>query len=330
MNANLNFSLLSIILLTLSFFTGCSDSNKYNSIDGIIWNTSYHIIYKGNPELQDSILKTLEMVDQSLNFFNDNSLLTKVNNHLDSVNIDSHFIQVYDFSKKINVVTKGMFDPTLSPLITAWGFAKGHRPTSDTLKIDSLLSHTGIMRTHRINSVLYKDDADITFNFSAIAKGYGCDQVAEMLKRNGVTDYLVEIGGEINLSGVNPENKIWNISIDSPDFDSLAGNHKSQIILQLTDCGIATSGNYRNFHETKGKKFGHTISPLTGRPIITDILSATIIAPTAMEADAVATAAMTLGSKQSLTLCDSLGYAAYFILSDAVISNAQFKSLISQ
>lgn len=319
---------LLVALLSLTFAYGCN-RERYNSVDGVVWNTTYHIVYEGVPELKDSVLHVLDSVGASLNFFSRSSALSKINAASDSTPVDIHFRRVYAMSQKINRASDGMFDPTLTPLINAWGFGKGHTPTADTLRIDSLLLATGLNRTSLHGNVLVKQHPDITFNFSAVAKGYGCDCVAAMLRRNGVKNFLVEIGGEIVTAGVNPELSLWNISIDSPLMDSVNAIHDSHAIISITNKGMATSGNYRNFHSSKNKGayFGHTISPRTGRPVKTDILSATIVAPNAMEADAVATACMAIGSVEAMEMCRNLGVDAYLILSDTVVMTPGFQQL---
>lgn len=313
------FTFLTVIAAFLSFFSLSScDSGKYRHCEGLVWNTSYHITYKGPEELSDSVLTVLNRVGESLNVFNKSSLVSKVNSS-GSTAVDRLFIKVYEESVRINRISKGMFDPTLSPLITAWGFGPGHQLSSDTVKIDSIRSFVGIGKTRLDNGVLYKEDVRTQFNFSALAKGLGCDEVAEMFRRNGVTDFMVEIGGEIALGGESPRRGPWKISIDKPiESDSLE-IHDSGMIIAITDRGIATSGNYRNFHREGGNTFGHTISPVTGRPAMTDILSATVIAATAMEADAAATACMAAGSEVAKEIVTSIGVDAMLILSDSTI-----------
>lgn len=167
------------------------------------------------------------------------------------------------------------------------------------------------------------------FNFSAIAKGYACDRIAEMLNNNGVQSLLVEIGGEIRCMGKSPENRKWKVSIDRPVLtDSVI--HESQCVLSIDNAGVATSGNYRNFHTTEGGAvYGHTISSLTGRPVQTDVLSATVIASTAMEADALATSMMAMGSQKSAEIANKLGVAALLILSDGTVwQNNAFSALV--
>ena len=298
-------------------FSGACRRTEYNRTEGLIWNTAYHITYSGDKSLEDSIINVLNDVGRSLNVFDTTSLVSKVN-HNRATFVDEHFIQVYKASIDVNEKSGGMFDPTLSPLITAWGFGPGHSPTSDTLNIPEIMKYVGIGKTHLKGDSLIKDNPDISFNFSAVAKGYACDVVAEMLKRNMVTDYLVEIGGEITAGGVSPSMSQWKVSIDRPVVsDSVI--HDSSAILKITDAGMATSGNYRNFHKDNGSMFGHTISPKTGRPVATDVVSATVIAPTAMMADAMATACMAAGSEVSKEMVNKAGYEAMLILADSTV-----------
>lgn len=304
--------------------------NNWQKSEGIIWNTSYHITFQGPQELKDSIFSVLESVGTSLSIFDPNSIVSRVNIQ-DSTLVDDNFIKVYTMSRKISAISEGMFDPTVSPIVTAWGFGPGHKASSDTLRIDSLLHFVGINKTHLHSNSLIKSDRRIEFNFSAIAKGYACDAIGEMLKRNGVKNFLIEIGGEIYASGNNPENKKWKISVDKPIFSNDSIINESQTIIDFTDLGMATSGNYRNFHIYNGSRFGHTISPLSGRPIETDILSATVIAPSAMEADGLATAFMSMGSKKSIVLANRLNYPVMFVLaSGEVYSSHSFKKLIAK
>lgn len=303
---------------------GCQEN--FRTTEGMIWHTTYHITYDSQTDLNDSILSELMKVDKSVNTFDSTSIVGRINRD-ERVFIDETFKTVYNESIKINKLSDGMFDPTIGDLITAWGFGPGHKATADTLRIDSLLQSTGITKTRIKDNEIVKDVAGIKFNFSAIAKGYGCDRVADMFARNGVTNYIVEIGGEIRCSGNSPTGKDWRVSVDRPEVaDTIM--HTSECIISISNTGLATSGNYRNFHRDGGKIYGHTISPKTGRPITTDIISATVLAPTSMEADAWATAFMALGSKRSLELADSLKLPTMLILSDyTILENKTFSAL---
>lgn len=318
------FFTLTVLMLAAS---GCGRKPDYKSADGVVWNTTYHIVWNGPQSLTDSIFHTLDEVGGILSVFDENSEVCRVNTD-SAVRVSPMFIEVYNASRKVNAETGGKFDPTLAPLIQAWGFGKGHQCSADTARIPELLQRVGIRRTHLEGDILVKERPDITFNFSAIAKGYGCDAVARMFDCNGISDYLVEIGGEIRASGVSPRNQAWRVSIDKPSLQPGAPIHDSQSVIAITDCGVATSGNYRNFHSANGSRFGHTLDPTTGRPVATDVISATVIAPTAMEADAYATACMVLGSKGSVRLAKEKNLAIMLILSDSTIySTESFKSL---
>ncbi|MDE6217694.1 MAG: FAD:protein FMN transferase [Muribaculaceae bacterium] len=312
------------LLLGGLLLQGCRGGNgRYQTRDGMTWNTTYHIVWDGSPELSDSIMQTLEEIGASLNVFDKSSLVSKVNECKDTITVDKHFVNVYRISQRIHEESEGAFDPTLSPLITAWGFGPGHRATSDTLHLDSLLSITGFRKTHLKGMRLYKDDPRIVFNFSAIAKGYGCDAVGLMFQRNGVENYLVEIGGEIACSGKNPRGEDWNVQVDRP-IKSEGVVHEAQAVVAMSDKGMATSGNYRNFHQEGNRAYGHTISSKTGRPIQTEVLSATVIASNAMEADALATACMALPAEKGLEMCRRMRCSVMLILPDTVIAGEEF------
>lgn len=317
-------------LLSITIFLSCSDE-RYRSDEGMIWHTTYHITYSASHDMRDSILAALRDVDRSLNVFSESSLVSKLNNS-DSITADRHLEEVYLCSQKIHALTNGAFDPTLSPIITAWGFGKGHVATADTARIDSIMKFVGLDKTELRNRCIIKNDSRTQFNFSAIAKGYGCDYVAAMFKRNGITDFLVEIGGEIRAGGISPSGKDWRISIDSPTLETNGIDHTSaQIISIPSGMGMATSGNYRNFHTDGNGHYGHTISATTGRPARTDVLSATVLSKSAMEADAFATAMMAMGSRDAIELAKDLDLPVMLILSDKIIKTKKFKNLeISQ
>lgn len=294
---------------------GCG-RGSYRHDEGMIWNTTYHITYRNGSDLSDSVASVLREVGKSLNVFDHESLVSRVNAGVDE-SVDTHFERVYLESVRVHEASGGYFDPTLSPLIKAWGFGEGHVLTADTAAVDSILDFVGLKRTSLAGSVLHKEDRRTSFNFSAVAKGYGCDAVAAMLRRNGVKDWLVEIGGEISLGGVSPDGGKWRVAVDKPDFGTPQPGRDPFTVVELTDCGMATSGNYRNRQSAGAGSFGHTISPLTGRPVETDVLSATVTAPTAMEADAVATACMAGGSPAAKAMAGKLNVGIFLILADS-------------
>lgn len=310
------YTLLLLCATVLGVMSSCTRrESDYQTAQGMIWNTIYNITFRGEAALSDSILPVLNSVGASVSAFDNNSVISKINNNT-SDQTDSLTRYIYNVSRTVWRESDGAFDPTLGPLIDAWGFGKGHTPTADTLRIDSLMCFVGMDKTRMSGQRMVKDDPRLRFNFSAVAKGYGCDAVAAMLERNGVKDYLIEIGGEIRAGGTSPRHEAWRVSVDAPVRSATTIDHTSQCVLSLTDCGIATSGNYRNYHEGQPPQTGHTIDTRTGRPAATDVLSATVIAHDTATADAYATAVMAMGSKRALSMLRRLDIAALIVTAD--------------
>ncbi|MDE7345449.1 MAG: FAD:protein FMN transferase [Muribaculaceae bacterium] len=334
---NKKFFSIFTLFTFIYMLTGCGKEFSWHKEQGMIWNTVWHVTYKGPADAISVAMDSLQAVESSVSAFDDNSLVSIINRN-EKGYVDFHFKNVYEMSRKINRVSNGFFDPTLSPLIKAWGFGKGHTPTSDTARIEAILKFVGIEKTRIENDTLYKSAAEINFNFSAIAKGYGVDVAAMTLANLGCSDIMFEIGGEVVCRGRNPEGEKWRILIETPDEDYLKEVFKTEqkpafsdrLIVELSDEALATSGNYRNYHSESGHAYGHTISPLSGRPVNTDILSASVIAPTCMEADALATACMVMGSTEAMEMLHKEGLAGAFILtSGEVLVNDRMKEHIA-
>lgn len=282
---------------------GCTGRNDWQTIEGVIWRTTYRIVYQGEASLSDSIMPVLDNVEMSLSPFRASSLISRVNRS-ETDTADTMLQKVFEISRKVNRASDGRFDPTVAPLVNLWGFGTDtvtrRKVENDSLgfcvarsEIDSALALVGLSDCRIENGRIIKKHPGTTFNFSAVTKGFACDQVAEMLKRNGVKNYLVEIGGEIALGGKNRNGKEWQIQIDAPVESSAAPLHSRLKVITMSQGGVATSGNYRNFHNSgKYGKFGHTIDPVSGYPARTAIVSATVTAPNCGEADAWATACM--------------------------------------
>ena len=285
-------------------FTIKPERKRWINNSGITWNTEYNIKYCHHTNLSDSIISVLREVELSVSPFNKKSRITAINENR-SDTLDGYLSRLYDKSVEINRESGGAFDPTVSPLVNLWGFGYEKAEKANRQAVDSILMFVGIDKTRKEGIRIVKSDGRTTFNFSAIAKGMGCDEVGKMLERNGVTDYIVEIGGEITAKGHNPKGQKWRISIDKPINANDTVIHHSAGIVEITNCGIATSGNYRNYHtDSAGNKVAHTINPRTGMPEQSDVLSATVIAPDCMTADAYATTFMVLGLEKSKKLLD--------------------------
>ncbi len=306
-----------LVLLRHNGFISWGEEKAYRNEKGLIFGTMYNITYEYDKSLKLEIDKELNRFDASLSMFNDSSVISRVNRNEDFT-VDSLFTNVFRQAMKISETTDGSFDITVAPLVNAWGFGFTESINPSQEKIDSLLLIVGWQKIQLTNdNKIIKQDPRIMLDCSAIAKGYAVDVIAQLLKRKGIRNYMVDIGGEVDVAGVNPSGALWRIGISKPDDDPESRKQDLQTILAVTDLGIATSGNYRNFYYKDGKRYAHTIDPRTGYPVQHNILSATVIAPNCATADAYATSFMVLGldsAKQVLAHHPEL--LAYLIYTD--------------
>lgn len=295
-----NFLWIALLLLgTIWILARRNHDTPYQTDNGLIFGTVYKVTYQYDKGLKDEIEVVLKRFDGSLSPFNDTSVITRINLNED-IAPDTFFTNVFRRSMEISRETDGAFDITIAPVANAWGFGfkKGEFP--DSALIDSLLGITGYTKVKLSpEGKVVKQDPRVMLSCSAIAKGYAVDVVAQLLAGKGIQNFMVDIGGEVVVRGKNSQKKLWRIGINRPIDDSLAVNQELQTVLQITDVGLATSGNYRNYYYKNGKKYAHTIDPRTGYPIQHNILSATVIAKDCMSADAYATAFMVMGLKEA-------------------------------
>lgn len=299
--------LILFIICAISF-SSCQ-KKQYIRNEGFVFGTIYHITYLSSEDLQPGIEAELQKFDAALSMFNPKSTLSMINKAgTDSFDLRNEpwTLHVIEQSLKISQLTNGTFDITVAPLVNAWGFGFQEMGKVGQKEIDSLKQFVGYKLLHLENGKLVKADARVMLDASAVAKGYACDVVAEFLRNNGVKDFLVEIGGEMTLSGKNPNGKNWRVGINKPVDDSTSTNMEWEQKLTLTDKAIATSGNYRKFYLKDGKKLAHTIDPATGYPVQHSLLSATVVADDCLTADALATAFMVLGVDSARSLAERL------------------------
>ena len=319
MNKTIRNNIIWIVLLVVGTVWVLSKNQKsleYHKIQGTIFGTIYAITYQSELNIQEDVDKELKRFDYSLSPFKEQSIISKVNRN-EEVELDSLFINVLKRSLEVSESTKGAFDVTISPLINAWGFGfkKGEFP--DSTQVETLLAQTGYQNIKIVDGTIVKEIPELTINCSAIAKGYAVDIIGDLLESKGITNYMIDIGGEILAKGENSKGEPWRIGVNKPIDDELSQNQELQLIINLTNKALATSGNYRNFYIKDGKKYAHTINPKTGYPVQHNILSATVIADDCMTADAYATAFMVMGLEDSLQLIETLpNIAACFIYED--------------
>lgn len=300
-----------IFILSAILFFSCNNSQKntsgntglsYYYNEGEAHGTFYHIKYEYNKDLQEEIDKRTKEIDGSLSTFVDTSTISLINKDSDNVFLDSLFLKVFYTAKDVWEKTGGAFDMTVAPLVNAWGFGFTDTAKVDSSLIDSLMQFVGFQKIDVRDNKIVKQEKGIMLDASAIAKGYSIDYVGEYFESLGIKNYLVEIGGEVRVKGVNEKGNLWTVGIDKPIFDETASHRELQEIISLNNKSIATSGNYRHFYIKNNVMYSHTIDPKTGYPVQHSILSASVIAPDCMTADAYATAFMVLGVDKALAI----------------------------
>lgn len=311
-----------LILIIGSIFVIRQQRNTpFQKDEGMVFGTIYHITYQSDTNYQKEIEAELQKVDNSLSPFNKTSIISRVNRN-EKVKVDEMFSEVFQLAEKISGDTDGAFDITVAPMVNAWGFGfkTGNPPTKQT--IDSLRAIVGFNTVSLQDGYVIKKNPKTMLDCSAIAKGYGTDVVARFLKKKGVQNFMVEIGGEIVVNGNSEKLQPWRIGINKPTDDSLNTSQAIQDVVSVSNIAMATSGNYRNFYYKNGKKYAHTINPKTGYPVQHNILSATVFADDCATADAYATSFMVLGLDGARKILEKHPeLCAYLIYSDQKGSN---------
>lgn len=306
------------ILLLCLVMASCSARKQFYKNEGYVFGTYYNIRYEAEQDLETEILQALQGVDQSLSMFNAESTISKIN-HGESVETDSLFEVMYETALQVSELSNGAFDITVRPLVNAWGFGnkRGEKQALSEAEVDSIRQHVGYRKIHLHEHQLLKDDAYITLDASAIAKGFGVDIAASVIAGAGSQNYLVDIGGEVVAKGHNQLGKAWRVGISKPNDDPEGLSTDLQDIIETHDMAMATSGNYRQFYMDGAVRRSHTIDPRTGYPVQHSLLSATVVSGSCMQADALATACMVLGAEQALEMIERTeGAECYLIVAN--------------
>lgn len=275
----------------------CRGGIVRNQTRGEALGTTYNIIYLGNEKLdfQAEIDSVFTAVNKSLSTYIPDSDISRINRGDSLVVVDRMFQEVFELSRKVHKQTKGYFDPTVGTLVNAWGFGPGEQISMDSLTVDSLLQYVGFNKVSiSPQNRVIKQNPNIYFDFNAIAKGYAIDRLAVMLDNKGIENYLVEVGGEVVAKGINLEKeKPWVVGIDDPQAEM---GRRMKLLINMSDRALASSGNYRKYRvdSISGKKYVHTIDPITGYTKNSNTLGVTILANDCATADAYATAFMAM------------------------------------
>ncbi|SHM64940.1 thiamine biosynthesis lipoprotein [Cyclobacterium lianum] len=315
----------SILLLLVVFMVYLYRQNKESPmpvldegpkvvISGPTMGTSYRIVYldEGRRDFKKEVDALLMEINDALSTYIPESEISRFN-RMDTLDFESsHFYPVLQKSKAVYEATNGAFDPTVGPLVNAWGFGPEGASLQDSTGVRQLLDQVGFDQLVFDENRISKINSDVYLDLSAVAKGYGVDKLAELLREKGIRDYLVEVGGELVSSGLNEKGELWKVGISRPEIEGQANDLYS--ILALDNKGMATSGNYRNFYIKDSVKYSHTISPFTGYPVEHSLLSATVVAEDCMTADAFATAFMVLGVEKAREITESMPTLEVFLI----------------
>ena len=305
-------------MLATILFVGCEKKSSVRiRIDGLAQGTFYSIVYlsENGINYKHEIDSLLQMIDKSVSLWDTNSILYRVNNN-EEVPLDSIFLDNFQKSQYLSRLTGGAFDITVGSLVNAWGFGNTSPSNPDTKQIDSLLRLTGYEKVWLENGFLKKQLPNIRIDFNAIAQGFTSDFIATFLESKNIGNFIVNIGGEVIAKGYKEGKQPWVCGIETPAKDSVAPI-ALQAKVKLKNKALVTSGSYRKYRMVDGAKISHSIDPRTGYPVKHRLLSATVLADEAWEADGLATAFMVMGlDSAKIFLKKHPNYEAFFVFTD--------------
>lgn len=285
---------------------------------GTTWSVKLHSLPDGvDPvQLKSQLQSQLDRINRLMSTYDPESEISRFNRQTsgDWFAISTETAEVISLSLHLSQLTAGAFDISVGPLVELWGFGASERgeqlPTNE--QVAEQLAKVGYqhLQLRRAPAALRKTQPLLRIDLSAVAKGYAVDLLAESLVERGVENYLVEVGGELRIAGQRSDGTAWKIALEKP----LEEAREVKTIFPLTDTGLATSGNYRNFYIENGQRYSHTIDPVSGRPIRHRLASVTVLDPACARADALATALMVLGEEKGRILVEQQQIAAYFLI----------------
>lgn len=314
------------IIVLCCLLTNCNTVEKQQFF-GMTQGSYYSITYydEQNRDFHAEFDSIFEEIESTLSLWDENSVIRRVNRNDTSVVLNKIFIDNFDYAMKAAELSDGLFDPTIGPLVQAWGFhfKEGMEMTPEI--VDSLKQLVDYRKIKIENGKVVKENPNMTLDFNAVAQGYTTDVIGDFLLSKNVNDFLVDVGGEILARGRKPNGDLWKVGIEKP-ADNKESERIVQEIVELENRSIVTSGNYRKYVERGGKRYSHSLNPKTGYPSENSLLSATVICDNTAWADCLASICMVVGLEKAIEIIESSDYSvdAYFIYLD---DNGEVKQL---
>ena len=308
---------LIVFAIGILVLAGCGRQPKKIVLQGLAQGSYYAITYydEQNRNFQKEIDSIFHAIDMSVNLWVESSVISKVNRN-EEVTLDSIFIDNFNIAHEAAKLSNGYFDPTNSPIVTAWGFSYKHGDSITPQLIDSLKQLVDYRKIRIEDGKVVKENPDMQLDFNAIAQGYTSDLIASFLGSRGIKIYLVDTGGEIMAKGTKPNGRPWIVGIEKP-ADKWDSEQVVQTRIALRDKGLVTSGSTRKYVERNGKRYSHCIDPNTGYPVDHQVLSVTVLAENSVWADALASICMVMGMEKSLPIIEGMdGVEAYYIFAN--------------
>jgi thiamine biosynthesis lipoprotein len=309
------------VMFCCSLCISCQEqANVLVRFTGSTQGTYYAVTYYEHQgkSYQKEIDSLLVRFDKSVSLWDSASVISRINRNDENAQVDEVFAKLFQLSKEVHLKSGGAFDPTVGPLVNAWGFGFKEKMKVDQRVVDSLLQLVGFEMVKLENGNVSKFDPRVQFDFNAIAQGYSVDLVGGFLLQKGIKNYLVDIGGEVKTKGHKPGGELWQVGIERPRDHATYGEGLTAIV-KLTDKALSTSGSYRKFYIVDGKRYSHTIDPKTGYPVQHSLLSVSVLADECAMADAWATVFMVWGFEKSRDFLETQNVLqAFFIYADSV------------
>ena len=308
------YILVCSLVVSLLLASSCTRQPKRIMLQGLEQGSYYAVTYfdEQGRNFQHEIDSIFRVVDLSVNLWVDSSVISKINRN-EEATLDDIFIDNFNIAQQAAALSGGYFDPTVSPIVAAWGFSNKSGDSITPQLIDSLKLLVDYRKIRIEDGKVVKADPAMKLDFNAIAQGYTSDMIAGFLESRGIRNYLVDTGGEIMAKGGKPNGDPWIVGIEKPaeNWDS---DRTVQVRIALRDKGLVTSGSTRKYVERDGKRYSHCIDPMTGYPVEHNVLSVTVLAENSVWADALASICMVMGMEKSLPIIQSLnGVEAYYI-----------------